>query len=93
DSAYHQGTVWSWLIGAYAEAVLNVSDDVKADQAEIYDTFIPLFTEHCTVACVGAISEIFNADPPHSPKGAFAQAWGLAEVIRTWNMIKGAVKK
>ncbi|NQZ69007.1 MAG: glycogen debranching enzyme N-terminal domain-containing protein, partial [Lentisphaeria bacterium] len=88
DSAYHQGTVWSWLIGSYAEAVLTISDDVKADQAELYDTLIPLFTEHCSDACVGAISEIFNADPPHSPKGAFAQAWGLAEVIRTWNMIK-----
>lgn len=77
DGAYHQGTVWAWLLGPYAEAHFRVYGD--AAQAR---SFLEPLREHLLTAGVGSISEIFDGDAPHTPRGCFAQAWSVAEVLR-----------
>jgi predicted glycogen debranching enzyme len=79
DGAYHQGTVWAWLIGPFVAAHFRVYAD--ADQARSY--LLPLL-QHLGGQCVGTISEIFDGDAPFAPRGAFAQAWSVAEVLRAW---------
>ncbi len=77
DAAYHQGTVWSWLLGPYADALMKVNNDaVKVNQV------IDNFTYHLSEAGIGTVSEIFDGDAPHYPKGCIAQAWGVAEILR-----------
>ncbi len=77
DSAYHQGTVWSWLIGPFIRAWQRF----HKDEALPFD-WEPLMQHFLSDACLGSISEIFDGDEPHHPKGAIAQAWSVAEVIR-----------
>jgi predicted glycogen debranching enzyme len=84
DEAYHQGPVWSWLIGAYADAVERVTGD-----RERALSFLRPFEAHLGDAGLGSISEIFDGDPPHMPRGAIAQAWGVAEVLRVWRRLAG----
>jgi glycogen debranching enzyme len=79
DGAYHQGTVWSWLLGPFALAHFRVYGDAIQAQA-----FLEPIGLHLRDACQGSVSEIFDGDPPHAPKGCFAQAWGVAEVLRSW---------
>jgi predicted glycogen debranching enzyme len=79
DAAYHQGTVWPWLLGAFARAHFRVFGDPVAASA-----FLEPIALHLRDACIGQISEIFDADPPHDPQGCFAQAWSVAEVLRAW---------
>ena len=81
DGAYHQGTVWSWLIGPYAAAHLRVFGDHAAVRA-----LLDPFRFHLAEAGLGSVSEIADGDPPHLPRGAFAQAWGVAEVLRVWRL-------
>ncbi|HEX3866395.1 MAG TPA: amylo-alpha-1,6-glucosidase [Gemmatimonadaceae bacterium] len=80
DAAYHQGTAWGWLIGPFIDAWLRVhperNDDARA--------FLVGFVSHMNEACVGQISEIFDAESPYYPRGCVAQAWSVAEVLRTW---------
>ena len=79
DSAYHQGTVWGWLLGAYVLAHLRVfNNPVQARQ------FLEPMGHHLQAAGAGSISEIFEGNPPFSPKGCIAQAWSVAEVLRAW---------
>lgn len=78
DSSYHQGTVWAWLIGGFVDACRRVFPDDKQRVAEILDGF----KTHLTEAGCGQISEIFDADAPHNPRGCPAQAWSVAEVLR-----------
>lgn len=77
DSSYHEGTVWSWLLGAYIDALVSV----KAPKSTI-KRVISNFKYHLNEGCLGSISEIFDADAPHHPRGCVAQAWGVAEVLR-----------
>ena len=77
DAAYHQGTVWAWLIGHYIDAWLKVYDDKATAR-----TMLAAFEQHVREAGVGTISEIFDAEAPHSPRGCIAQAWSVAEVLR-----------
>ena len=80
DAAYHQGTVWAWLIGAYVDAWLKLHPgDLAGARACLAG-----FEHHLDQACVGSISEIFDADPPFTPRGCIAQAWSVAEVLRAW---------
>jgi predicted glycogen debranching enzyme len=79
DAAYHQGTVWTWLIGPYVDAWLKVHPDDRAAGTRFLEGFAP----HLSDACVGSISEIFDAEPPYVPRGCVAQAWSVAEVLRT----------
>lgn len=81
DGAYHQGTVWGWLIGPFVEAYLKVhSKDPKAEKRVA--SIIDHFKNHLTTAMAGQVSEIFDGDPPHTPRGAAAQAWSVAEILR-----------
>ncbi|MDT8388458.1 MAG: amylo-alpha-1,6-glucosidase [Thiogranum sp.] len=79
DSAYHQGTVWAWLIGPFVDAHYRVYQD-----AVMAGSFLEPFGLHLSAACVGSISEVFDADPPFTPGGCFAQAWSVSEVLRVW---------
>lgn len=82
DGAYHQGTVWPWLLGAYADALLRNAWEPDAAVRELLSTLNPLFTTQLRNAGIGSISEIFNADPPHEAGGCIAQAWSVGECLR-----------
>jgi predicted glycogen debranching enzyme len=79
DSAYHEGTVWSWLLGPYVDAIMKVQGANAKPQAW---NIVNGFTYHLNEACIGSVSEIFDAEPPHHPRGCIAQAWGVAEWLR-----------
>lgn len=81
DGAYHQGTVWSWLVGAYL--VSKVKYEGKKAEKELQSWF-ENFEPHLSEACIGNISEIFDATSPFEPKGCTAQAWGVAEILRSY---------
>jgi len=78
DSAYHQGTVWAWLIGPFVDAYRKVYPE-REDRIQ---EFLAPLAGHLNEAGVGQISEIFDAEPPHAPRGCTAQAWSVAEVLR-----------
>jgi predicted glycogen debranching enzyme len=80
DAAYHQGTVWAWLIGPFVDAWLRVHPEDRVAARG----FLEGFMQHRGEACVGSISEIFDAEPPFTPRGCVAQAWSVAEVLRAW---------
>jgi predicted glycogen debranching enzyme len=82
DTSYHQGPVWTWLIGAFAEAHYRAYGDWKA----ALELLAPC-EDHLRDAGLGTISEILEGDPPHLPKGCIAQAWGVAEVLRMWRQL------
>jgi predicted glycogen debranching enzyme len=83
DSIYHQGPVWTWLLGAYAEAHYRVYADKDAALA-----LLRPIEHHLRDACLGSVSEILEGDPPHLPRGAVAQAWGVAELLRVWRSLE-----
>ncbi len=80
DAAYHNGTVWAWLLGPYLDAVRNVEGRAAA-RAE-FSAMLPALRQHLADAGLGTISEIFDGDPPHTPRGCISQAWSVAEVLR-----------
>jgi len=80
DGAYHQGTVWAWLIGPFIDAWIKVYPDDYAGARR----FLHGFEAHLSEACIGSISEIFDAEEPFTPRGCVAQAWSVAEVLRCW---------
>ena len=80
DAAYHQGTVWAWLIGPWVDAWLRVHPEDRAGARRFLEAFVP----HLGEACVGSISEVFDAERPFTPRGCVAQAWSVAEVLRAW---------
>ncbi len=82
DRAYHQGTVWPWLLGAYGDALLRAAWDEQGAAYGLLQTLTPLFGSHLGGAGIGSISEIFDGDPPHLPNGCIAQAWSVAECLR-----------
>jgi predicted glycogen debranching enzyme len=86
DAAYHQGTVWGWLIGPYVDAWLKVHPGRAADATALLEGF----DAHLDEACVGSISEIFDAEAPYTPRGCVAQAWSIAEVLRSLQNIKAS---
>ncbi|MDP4264429.1 MAG: amylo-alpha-1,6-glucosidase [Bacteroidota bacterium] len=79
DSSYHEGTVWSWLLGPYVDAIIKVNGTIGLEQAQ---KVINDFAYHLNEACIGSVSEIFDAEPPHHPRGCIAQAWSVAEILR-----------
>ena len=78
DAAYHQGTVWSWLIGPYVDALLRVHPDQPDRARAALQGLVESMGNHC----IGNISEVFDAEPPYLPGGCVAQAWGVAELLR-----------
>ena len=89
DEAYHQGTVWPYLIGPFVEAFLKVNEFSRKSKKTAAEFIQPLLQHLSRDGCLGNISEIFDGDPPYGPKGCLAQAWSVAEVIRAYKMING----
>ncbi|MDX1907741.1 MAG: amylo-alpha-1,6-glucosidase [Bacteroidia bacterium] len=79
DGAYHQGVVWSWLIGPYLDALIRVRGSWGLESAR---SIMQHFAKHLDEAGLGSVSEIFEAEPPYAPKGCVAQAWSVAELLR-----------
>jgi predicted glycogen debranching enzyme len=85
DSAYHQGPLWGWLLGHFALALYRVSGDAPAAQR-----LLEPVGDHLLDAGLGTVSEIFDGDPPHTPRGAPAQAWSVACVLDAWTQLERA---
>ena len=81
DSSYHEGTVWAWLIGAFVDAYRKVNANGHQTENRV-EEILSGFKTHLKEAGIGQISEIFDGDAPHKPRGTFAQAWSVAEVLR-----------
>ncbi len=82
DSVYHQGTVWPWLIGAFVEAWVRVRGSTARAKKKARAQFLPPVYEHLNHAGLGHVSEICDAEPPHTPRGCPFQAWSLGELLR-----------
>jgi predicted glycogen debranching enzyme len=80
DAAYHQGTVWAWLMGPFIDAWVKL----YGRSPDGVHRLLGDFQQHLSDACVGSISEVFDAEPPFLPRGCIAQAWSVAEVLRCW---------
>jgi glycogen debranching enzyme len=80
DAAYHQGTVWAWLVGPFVDAWLKVFPEDVATVRRAVDGFVP----HLDDGCIGSISEVFDAEAPFTARGCVAQAWSVAELLRVW---------
>jgi predicted glycogen debranching enzyme len=88
DAAYHMGTVWSWLLGPFARAHYRVHGDARRAQA-----LLDPIAEHVDSACIGTVSEVFDGDAPHTARGCFAQAWSVAEILRSWIYLERRIAK
>jgi predicted glycogen debranching enzyme len=87
DGAYHQGTIWPWLLGAFGEAALRVSDDREQEKANLRQYLRTFLRQHLLEAGIGSVSEVFDGDAPHRPGGCVAQAWSVAELIRLYALL------
>lgn len=87
DAAYHQGTVWPWLIAHFGEAYIRVAEDKAAAKIFLLDYIRSFVRQHMLEAGVGCISEIFDGDPPHRPNGCISQAWSAAGLIRLYALL------
>jgi predicted glycogen debranching enzyme len=85
DAAYHQGTVWSWLIGPFVDAWIRVHPEERAGAARFLEGLVANLGD----ACLGSVSEIFDAEPPYAARGCVAQAWGVAELLRALLLTSG----
>ena len=88
DNAYHQGTVWPWLAGPFFTAKIRNSADRSQAISET-QAWLDRFSRHFGEAGLGQISEIFDADEPHNPRGCIAQAWSVAELLRLAKLVSG----
>jgi predicted glycogen debranching enzyme len=84
DQGYHNGTVWPFLLGAWADAHFRVRGRTPETRAHARRVFAPLVQHLLADGCLGQVSEIFDGDLPPAPRGAFAQAWSVAELARVW---------
>ncbi|MFL5605288.1 MAG: amylo-alpha-1,6-glucosidase, partial [Gemmatimonadaceae bacterium] len=84
DAAYHQGTVWAWLIGPFVDAWLRVHPTDVSGARECLHGLVA----HLDDYGVGNLAEIFDAEPPYRPRGCIAQAWSVAELLRAWDRTK-----
>ena len=82
------GTVWAWLLGPFARAHFRVYGDARLAQS-----LLEPIAQHLNAACLGSISEIFDGDAPHSARGCFAQAWSVAEILRSWIYLERKISK
>ena len=80
DAAYHQGTVWTWLLGPYIDVYLKLHPEDARGARRFLDGLV----QHLGEACIGSISEIFDAEADYTPRGCVAQAWSVAETLRSW---------
>jgi predicted glycogen debranching enzyme len=89
DAAYHQGTVWAWLVGPFVDAWLKVYPHDLDGARRALEGFLT----HLNDACIGSISEVLDAEPPFTPRGCISQAWSVAEVLRAWVKIAVRLEK
>jgi glycogen debranching enzyme len=87
DAAYHQGTVWTWLIGPF----VNAWHRTYPEDLDFIRSILSGFDHHLYEDCVGTISEIFDAEPPFTPRGCIAQAWSVGEVLRCQLLLEEAI--
>jgi predicted glycogen debranching enzyme len=80
DAAYHQGTVWPWLIGPFIDAWIACSPERRTQARKFLDGF----KSHIEEGCIGSLSEICDSEPPYASRGCISQAWSVAEVLRCW---------
>jgi predicted glycogen debranching enzyme len=88
DAAYHMGTVWAWLLGPFVRAHYRVHRDARFALG-----LLEPMAQHVAGACIGTISEIFDGDAPHTARGCFAQAWSVAEILRSWIYLERKLSK
>jgi predicted glycogen debranching enzyme len=88
DAAYHMGTVWAWLLGPFARAHYRAYGDARLAQS-----FLDPLAQAVNSHCLGTVSEIFDGDAPHSARGCFAQAWSVAEILRSWIYLEREISK
>ena len=84
DAAYHQGTVWPWLMGPYIDALISIKGRSKAVRSQARELLQPLLS---LAAGTGTLPEVFDGSSPHRPGGCFSQAWSVAEVLRAWKKV------
>jgi glycogen debranching enzyme len=84
DSAYHQGTVWGWLIGGYGTALAHFYPE-KATSERL--NLLEPFKQHLNEAAIGQVNEIFGAEPPFPPVGCVAQAWSVSHLLELWELL------
>jgi predicted glycogen debranching enzyme len=85
DMAYHNGTIWPWLMGPYVTAYLKVNEySLEARQQTLENLILPLFTTGIHQGGLGTINEIYDCDPPNAPRGCISQAWSVAEPLRAY---------
>ncbi|MDB4917843.1 MAG: glycogen debranching enzyme, partial [Gemmatimonadetes bacterium] len=84
DAAYHQGTVWGWLIGPFIDAWLRI----HPTELNTAIHFLDGFRDELGTSCIGTISEVFDAEAPFTPRGCVAQAWSVAEVLRSLSKLR-----
>jgi len=89
DEAYHQGTVWPYLIGPFVQAYLKVNQFDRKSKRQAAELIEPLLEHLTDQGCLGNVSEIFDGDPPHRPRGCIAQAWSVAELLRAYRLVTG----
>ena len=82
DGAYHQGTVWPWLLGPFVEAWVRVRGGTAEAKREARTRFLAPLEHHLDAAGLGHVSEIADADAPHTPRGCPFQAWSMGELLR-----------
>lgn len=87
DEAYHQGTVWPYLIGPFVESYLKVNDFNRKSKKQALEFIKPLLKHMSENGCLGQLCEIFDGDEPHKPRGCVAQAWSIAELIRAYQLV------
>jgi len=87
DDAYHQGTVWPWLLGFYVEAALRAAPGDSATKERLRG-LLAGFEEHLSEHGIGQVSEVFDGDPPHRPGGCIAQAWSVGELLRAFRLLE-----
>jgi predicted glycogen debranching enzyme len=87
--AYHQGTVWPWLVGFYCEALLRARG-ANAETAATLRKLLASFDSELDACGLNHVSEVYDGDPPHHPGGTIAQAWNTAELLRAWRMVDEA---
>jgi glycogen debranching enzyme len=87
DHAYHQGTAWGFLLGAFIEAYLKTGGHTAQAIEEAKAMFEPV-EKHLVTECIGNYSENFNSEKPYQPKGCFAQAWSVGEILRAYALLK-----
>jgi predicted glycogen debranching enzyme len=85
DMAYHNGTIWPWLLGPYVTAYLKVNEyNAKSRQQMLENLVLPLITTGIHQGGLGTINEIYDCDPPNEPRGCISQAWSVAEPFRAY---------